>query len=422
MSVAGASQFDVAIVGASAAGCTAAILYGRAGARVALVERAPSVDAYKRVCTHYIQRSAVPTLARLGLVDEIERAGGIPNHTDLWTRWGWITLQDSGHGYNIRRRTLDPILRRMAAVTPGVELLSGQTAVAVLGNGRPGGVEVRDSAGTHRKLRARLTVAADGRGSELARLAHVPGRVRPHGRFLYWGYFSGLRLPDYPRSKFWMLDPDTSALFPNDGGLAILGCFVSNDRLPEFRRDPDKSMREFVRSLPDAPAIDDATLEGKVMGKLDMTNVSRPAAIPGIAFVGDAALATDPLWGVGCGFAYQSAEWLVQQTASALLTGSEPELDAALAEYRRQHRRELGPHHFMIADYATGRPFNPIERALFSGAAHDRQVASALEEFASRSASPARLFHPDALPRAALLGSRTRLKSRPNRSSRNQPV
>jgi 2-polyprenyl-6-methoxyphenol hydroxylase-like FAD-dependent oxidoreductase len=86
-----APEFDVAIVGASAAGCTAAILYGRAGASVALVERQPSIDAYKTVCTHYLQRSAVPTLERLGLVRRIEQAGGQPNHTDIWTRWGWAT-------------------------------------------------------------------------------------------------------------------------------------------------------------------------------------------------------------------------------------------------------------------------------------------------------------------------------------------
>ena len=44
-----------------------------------------------------------------------------------------------------------------------------------------------------------------------------------------------------------------------------------------------------------------------MLGKLDLPNVIRPAARPGVAFVGDAALASDPLWGVGCGWAFQSA-------------------------------------------------------------------------------------------------------------------
>ena len=53
---------DVAIVGASLAGSAAAILLGRAGARVALSEQRPDPHAFKRVCSHFIQGSAVPAL------------------------------------------------------------------------------------------------------------------------------------------------------------------------------------------------------------------------------------------------------------------------------------------------------------------------------------------------------------------------
>ena len=73
----------------------------------------------------------------------------------------------------------------------------------------------------------------------------------------------------------------------------------------------------YIAALPDAPDLSGATRESKLIGKLDLPNVSRPAARPGLAFVGDAALASDPLWGVGCGWAFQSAEWLVDETADA---------------------------------------------------------------------------------------------------------
>ena len=46
------SDFDAVVVGASVAGCTAARLYAQRGARVALVEKRPDIDAYKTVCTH----------------------------------------------------------------------------------------------------------------------------------------------------------------------------------------------------------------------------------------------------------------------------------------------------------------------------------------------------------------------------------
>jgi flavin-dependent dehydrogenase len=53
-------QYHVAIVGASIAGCTTAILFARNGARVALIEREGDPAAYKKICTHYIQPSATP--------------------------------------------------------------------------------------------------------------------------------------------------------------------------------------------------------------------------------------------------------------------------------------------------------------------------------------------------------------------------
>src|SRR2546423_5718238 len=105
------------------------------------------------------------------------------------------------------------------------------------------------------------------------------------------------------------------------------------------------------------PNLEGATRESKVLGKLKLPNVSRPAARPGLAFVGDAALAADPLWGVGCGWAFQSAGWLVEETAHAL--GGGGDLDRALERYRRVHRRRLLPHYLMISDIASGRPINP---------------------------------------------------------------
>src|SRR4051812_40327672 len=85
-----AAPYDVVIVGASIAGCTAATLFGRHGLRVALIERHANPTVFKRVCTHFIQSSATPTIQRLGLDKTIEAAGGLRNRIDAWTRWGWI--------------------------------------------------------------------------------------------------------------------------------------------------------------------------------------------------------------------------------------------------------------------------------------------------------------------------------------------
>ncbi|HEY1537828.1 MAG TPA: FAD-dependent oxidoreductase [Solirubrobacteraceae bacterium] len=84
------SDYDVAVVGASIAGCTVATLLGRAGARVALLERRPDPAAYKTICTHYIQACATPAIQRLGLAERIEAAGGLRNGVEVWSQHGWI--------------------------------------------------------------------------------------------------------------------------------------------------------------------------------------------------------------------------------------------------------------------------------------------------------------------------------------------
>ena len=73
------TDFDAVVVGASVAGCTAARLYAQQGARVALVEKRPDMDAYKAVCTHFIQPSATPTIDKVGLAPLIEEHGAIRN-------------------------------------------------------------------------------------------------------------------------------------------------------------------------------------------------------------------------------------------------------------------------------------------------------------------------------------------------------
>jgi flavin-dependent dehydrogenase len=128
---------------------------------------------------------------------------------------------------------------------------------------------------------------------------------------------------------------------------------------------------------------------------------SRTPTAPGLAFVGDAALTGDPLWGVGCGWALQSAQWLARAVAPAV-TGR-GDLDGALAAYARTHRRRLRGHQYLAADYARARPFNPVERLVFAAAARDEAMARHMYMFASRLIGPLRFLNPLVLARAALV-------------------
>lgn len=390
-----AGDYDVAIVGASLSGCTAAILLSRVGAKVALIEKSPDPQAFKRVCSHFIQASAVPTIERLDLYEPILDAGGVRSRFHAWTQWGWVepTEKRSAYCLNLRRELLDPIVREAAAEQPGVDLLPGQTAERLVREEKAwSGVVVRDREGNEQEIRARLIVGADGRDSRVAALAEVKERTFPHGRLAYGGYFEGPRPRFWPDGAAWLLDPDMAAAFPTDGGQVFYIAMTGKERTPEFKQDPERALVEHVAAVPEPPPIRESRCVGPVIGKVEMPNRMRGPIAPGLALIGDAALATDPFPGVGCGFAFQSGEWLAD-SVSPWLRGLESQ-ENALRRYRKRHRRQLGMHAFLIHDLATGRKLKPTERLMMATAARDDKAAALVEELTTRQTIPPRLLAP----------------------------
>jgi flavin-dependent dehydrogenase len=392
-------DFDVVIVGASIAGCTAAILAGQAGLRCALLERRESPDAYKRVCTHFVQPSATTTMTRLGLTEPLTALGAVRTTAEVWTHAGWIRPRPQpGYprlpkAWSIRRLQLDPAIRRLACDTPGVQFFPGVTACELLADrGRTVGVRGRTRASGLRAFRGRLVIGADGARSKIAEIAGLREGRRPHGRFYYMAYYQNLPLATGTNSQVWLLDPDVAVAFPNEDGVTVVAATPHKARLPEFKADREGAFERFVARLPDGPTLAGAERVSPLIGRLNIANLRRTPVAPGVALVGDAALSSDPIAGVGIGWAMQSAEWLMDLTAVPLRQGQA--LDESLARYERLHGRRLGLHARMISSYASGRPLNPFERALLGGAAQDPALAAALHTVTSRCVSPLALARP----------------------------
>jgi flavin-dependent dehydrogenase len=447
-------DYDVAIVGASIAGCTAATFLARSGATVALLESHSDPLTYKRMCTHLIQPSASPTIERLGMRGAIEEAGAQPNDLNIWTRFGWICADhDSAPAplcdhpaWNIRRETFDPMLRELAAATEGVELMLGHTVTALLRDGggagantgvgagaeagsgagvnaeagagagtgagagvgvgagaadagaRIAGVVVRERDGSERELRARVVVAADGRDSSLAKLVDQPTTRKRNERFGYFAHYRDTPLVTGCSAQMWLLDPDVAYAFPTDGDLTLLACMPHKDRLPEYRPDPEQAMVRLFDGLPEGPRLDPAKRVSKMMGKLDSTNIVRQPTRPGLAFVGDAAIAADPLWGVGCGWALQSAEWFAEAVGPAL-KGGDVAVEGALATYAARHRKGLDAHEKFCSAYSRGKRFNPGEKLLFRAATRDEVLAGRMAEMGGRWITPQEMMTPRTIGR-----------------------
>ena len=278
---------------------------------------------------------------------------------------------DAPHGYGVTRATLDPMVRALAADTPGVELLQGVTTAGLIRDGdRIAGVVVAGRDGHESLLRAPLVVGADGRHSTVARLAQMRGRVRPNNRFFYFAYWHGVR-PVTSRPRLWLLEPEAAAMFPNEDDVTVLVAGFHRAHLADVRADPESAYQRLLRGLPEGPDLAGAERTSKLIGALDVPNVWRPAAEARGRARGR------------CRLRRRSAVrrrlrlGLPERRVAGRPHGRAPgdhDLDRALARYRRAFRRRLLPHYWQVADFASGRPLRPNERIGMRAAAATRTM------------------------------------------------
>jgi 2-polyprenyl-6-methoxyphenol hydroxylase-like FAD-dependent oxidoreductase len=145
-----------------------------------------------------------------------------------------------------------------------------------------------------------------------------------------------------------------------------------------------------------------------VLGSLDVPNIMRAPTAPGLALVGDAAMACDPLPGVGCGFAFQSAEWLADALGPAL-AGDARRIDGALSAYARRRRKGFAEHARLISSYSAGRRFDLVLKLLYRGAARDQELANRAMLVAGRWITPREMLKEGTLARLLRVNMRRNL-------------
>ena len=133
-------DFDAVVVGASLAGCATAIHLGRAGHRVALVDKRPGPGGLQARLRplHPVQRRPRARAARRAGASSRRRAPCAGTRA-CGRRYGWFAepaRRRAAPSLSIRREKLDPLLRRRAAETPGVELLLGHALDGHRADGR----------------------------------------------------------------------------------------------------------------------------------------------------------------------------------------------------------------------------------------------------------------------------------------------
>jgi 2-polyprenyl-6-methoxyphenol hydroxylase-like FAD-dependent oxidoreductase len=340
-------RHDVVVVGARAGGAATALLLGRLGHDVVLVDR--TVFPADTLSTHQIARSGVVQLHRWGLLQAVLASGAPAIRQVTFTAAGESTSRavKARAGVDLlvapRRYVLDTLVAE-AAARAGVHVRAGVTVTGVRLDdaGRTIGVSGHNRAGIPVEIDARFVVGADGLGSRIARSvgAEIIEDRGDHGAAQY-AYFTGL---PWHGIELFIADRALAGVFPtHDGRACIWVCTPSVDAHAARRRAASRT-EAFTALLhctaPDlAERLRTARRTSPVTGMLRTPNRLRQAHGPGWALVGDAGYHHDAVTGHGISDAYRDAELLATALHRALRRDADER--SALAGYQRRRDRAL---------------------------------------------------------------------------------
>jgi flavin-dependent dehydrogenase len=353
-------MYDVIVVGARCAGSPTAMLLGRLGYRVLLVDRATFPSDAPRC--HFIQPPGVARLQRWGLLEKI-KASNCPSIPSVRFDMGSFVLVSSPppvdggtRPYGPRRTVLDKILVDSAAEA-GVEVREGFSVQEVLMYGdRVTGIRGRTLDGATVTEKASIVVGADGMRSIVARTVQAPTyQTKPKLSCAYFAYWSGV-----PVEEIEIYERPQRAIFafPTNDGLTCIAIECPVQEFQTFRADLEGNVLQTMALVPSlAERVQAGRREEQFMGSGDLPNFYRKPYGPGWALVGDAGYHKDPYLALGISDAFRDAE-LVAEAIDAGLSGRLG-LAEALGNYERRRNEETMPIYELNAQLASLDPPSP---------------------------------------------------------------
>lgn len=333
-----AAKFDLVVVGAGPAGAALAAVAARAGARVALLERAR--HPRPKACAEYASPRIVEELAHIGLDAAAWRPHAVPldaMRLFVGDSSAEITYADRFGGrtaWGLTRSSFDAVLAHHAAAS-GAELLEQTSFVGLVGDfsDHIEGVEI-SRGGRRSSLTADWVIGADGARSTVARALDVERPVRLPRRLGLVAHHSGVAGLER-HGEMHVGRGGYVGLAPTPGGELNVGMALSM----EGNGAASAAMR-FDAALEGLPRA-----AGRLQGTRRLTPIRGAAPIghrvsrvagPGWLLVGDAAGFVDPFTGEGIYRALRSARLAAESLASGW--NADDTLATVAARYRRRRR------------------------------------------------------------------------------------
>jgi len=333
-----ASDLDLIVVGGGPAGIMAGLLFVRAGCRVQVLEK--HADFFRDFRGDTVHPSTLELLRELGLIDEFLKRP----HDEVRT----LTARVANEMITIADLSHLPVESRFVAMMPQWEFLDfladeakhypgfslrmeAEAVDLLIENRRVAGVRLSDG----EEIRARLVLAADGRGSVLRDRAGLPRKDLGAPIDVLW-----FRLPKQPtptNETGGTFGAGTLVVEIDRGDYWQCAYVVPKGAAEEIRTAGIAAFRSDVAKA--APELSGAvgTLQDWEQVKLLSVSLDRLERWwrPGLLAIGDAAHAMSPVGGVGINLAVQDAVAAANILAGPLAAGKDPDTLLKRVQERR---------------------------------------------------------------------------------------
>ncbi|NOZ73583.1 MAG: NAD(P)/FAD-dependent oxidoreductase [Chloroflexi bacterium] len=340
-------MYDVVIVGAGPAGSIAAAILARHGSQVLLLDK-KDFPRHK-VCGDGIGWSTIKLLSEVGLsletaTDELyecDKVRGISPSGYIFEGPFPQREGHSQHGYVIPRQHFDHILWQFA-LEQGAQFERFHVTEPIIEDGVVRGVR-GDVAGKTAERRARITFAADGAKSVIARALHPDKIADKHYAVAIRGYFEDVQ--DLDRSVEFYFNqtvlPGYGWVFPLGEGRANIGVGLRLDVIRQKKSSLRQAFETFIRDPRVAAKLVKARPLDEPRGwVLPLGSQRLQRAYAGALLIGDAGAFISPLSGGGIYNALETGR-IAAHVALEALDGDGGSL-AELRKYEVRWRKVLG--------------------------------------------------------------------------------
>jgi 2-polyprenyl-6-methoxyphenol hydroxylase-like FAD-dependent oxidoreductase len=316
------SDLDLVIVGGGPAGMMAGLLFARAGCRVQVLEK--HADFFRDFRGDTVHPSTMEILDQLGMLQRfLKRPHNPVNSAQLRLAGREWTIGDLSHLHTpapfiamMPQWDFLDFLREEARAFPGFRLeMNAPVASFVEEQGKVVGVRLEDS----RELRARLTIAADGRASIVRSMLSLEDLGAPMDVFWF-------RIPKSEPERVGLrgnVERGRLLVMIDRGDYWQCAFLIPKGAAEAYQARGIEAFRKEVADI--VPELDLAELDE--LGDLHLLTVKLDRLTcwhrPGLLAIGDAAHAMSPIGGIGINLAIQDAVAAANVLAGPLAAGED---------------------------------------------------------------------------------------------------